>query len=51
MRDRRVVWMVVLGVVASLLGIAAGLAIHWFPTDASSQAHKVDTLYDVLIIA
>jgi cytochrome c oxidase subunit 2 len=33
------------------LGIAAGLAIHWFPTDASTQAHKIDTLYDVLIIA
>lgn len=51
MRDRRVLWMVVLGVVASILGIAAGLAIHWFPTDASTQAHKIDTLYDVLIVA
>ena len=51
MRDRRVIWMVVLGVIASVLGIAAGLAIDWFPTNASSQADKIDTLYDVLIIA
>src|SRR4051794_32723455 len=43
--------MVVLGVIASAVGIAAGLAIDWFPTNASSQADKIDTLYDVLIIA
>jgi cytochrome c oxidase subunit 2 len=43
--------MVVLGVVASLLGIAAGLAIDWFPESASTQADKIDTLYDVLIVA
>ena len=51
MRDRRVVWMVVLGVLASVVGIAAGLAIDWFPPAASEQAKDVDTLYDVLIIA
>jgi cytochrome c oxidase subunit 2 len=50
-RDRRVLWMLGLGFVASVLGIAAGLAIDWFPTNASSQADKIDTLYDVLIIA
>src|SRR3954471_8942210 len=43
--------MIVLGVVAAAIGIAAGLAINWFPTNASSQADKIDTLYDVLIIA
>jgi cytochrome c oxidase subunit 2 len=43
--------MVGLGVLASILGIAAGLAIHWFPPNASTQADKVDTLYDVLIVA
>src|SRR3954471_21372437 len=43
--------MIVAGVVASAIGIVIGLSIHWFPTDASTQAHKIDTLYDVLIIA
>src|SRR3954471_6265322 len=43
--------MVVCGVVASAIGIALGLSIHWFPTDASTQAQKIDTLYDVLMIA
>src|SRR4051794_33603573 len=43
--------MIVLGVVAAAIGIAAGLAINWFPTNASSQADKIDTLYDVLIVA
>src|SRR4051794_7723604 len=43
--------MIVLGVAPSLLGIAAGLAIDWFPDAASKQADKIDTLYDVLIIA
>jgi cytochrome c oxidase subunit 2 len=44
-----VVWMVIHGIIASALGIAAGLTIHWFPTQASTQAGKVDGLYDVLI--
>src|SRR3954465_2012563 len=43
--------MVVCGVLASAIGIAIGLSIHWFPTDASTQADKIDTLYDVLMIA
>jgi cytochrome c oxidase subunit 2 len=47
---RPVVAMVLGGVVASAIGIALGLAIDWFPTIASTQAHEVETLYDVLII-
>jgi cytochrome c oxidase subunit 2 len=43
--------MVVVGVIASVLGIAAGLTINWFPPAASTQADKIDTLWDVLIIA
>jgi len=43
--------MIVVGVLASALGIALGLAIDWFPTQASTQAPKVDDLYDVLIVA
>ena len=43
--------MVIVGVIASALGIALGLLIHWFPPAASTQADQIDTLWDVLIIA
>jgi cytochrome c oxidase subunit 2 len=43
--------MLAVGVVASVLGIAAGLAINWFPPAASTQADRIDTLWDVLLIA
>jgi cytochrome c oxidase subunit II len=43
--------MVVVGIIASALGIALGLIIHWFPRAASTQADKIDTLWDVLLIA
>jgi cytochrome c oxidase subunit 2 len=42
--------LVAIGLIASLIGIALGLAIDWFPTQASTQAEKVDTLWDVLVI-
>lgn len=42
--------MAVIGVVASVIGIAIALSIHWFPTDASTQASNFRTLYDVLLI-
>src|SRR3954465_12850881 len=45
-----VVPLVVIGVIASALGIALGLLINWFPTQASAQGKKIDTLWDVLII-
>jgi cytochrome c oxidase subunit II len=48
---RTVVQMLTVGVIASILGIAAGLAIDWFPRASSTQADKIDTLWDVLIIA
>ncbi|MDX6725254.1 MAG: cytochrome c oxidase subunit [Baekduia sp.] len=41
---------VVVGVIASAVGIAAGLLIHWFPTAASTQAGPIDTLWDVLLV-
>ena len=44
-----VLQMVVVGVIASALGIAAGLAIDWFPESAATQAGPIDHLYDVLI--
>jgi cytochrome c oxidase subunit II len=42
--------MLVVGLIASALGIALGLAINWFPTGASTAAKPIDTLWDVLII-
>src|SRR3954452_9909438 len=40
-----------IGIVASILGIAAGILIDWFPLAASKQAKPIDTLWDVLLIA
>jgi cytochrome c oxidase subunit II len=50
-RDEKtpVVWMVIHGLIASAVGIAAGLAIEWFPEQASTQAGPIDHLYDILI--
>jgi cytochrome c oxidase subunit 2 len=36
--------------IASAVGIAAGLLINWFPPAASKQAGPIDTLWDVLLI-
>src|SRR4051795_6909765 len=51
--DRRapVAPLIGIAVVASLLGIALGLLIDWFPVQGSTQAHDIDTFYDVLIVA
>jgi cytochrome c oxidase subunit 2 len=43
--------MLLIGAIASAVGIAVALAIDWFPTQASVQGEKVDTLWDVLLIA
>jgi cytochrome c oxidase subunit 2 len=42
--------MVAIGLIASAIGIAIALSIHWFPADAAKQDHPIDTLYDVLMI-
>ena len=39
-----------LAVIASAIGIAIGLAIDWFPPAATTKAHEIDTLWDVLVI-
>lgn len=46
-------WLALLAivVVASAIGIALGIAIDWFPVQASGQAKEIDTLWDVLIVA
>jgi cytochrome c oxidase subunit 2 len=46
----RFVPLIAIAVIASAIGIAIGLAIDWFPTQASTQADKIDTLWDVLVI-
>jgi cytochrome c oxidase subunit 2 len=43
--------MLLIGAVASILGIALALWIDWFPIPASEQAGPIDTLWDVLLIA
>ena len=43
--------MLLIGAVASVLGIAVALLIDWFPVPASEQAGPIDTLWDVLLIA
>jgi cytochrome c oxidase subunit II len=43
--------MLLIGAIASVLGIALALVIDWFPTQASVQGEKIDTLWDVLLIA
>ena len=50
-RKRTVQQMVVVGIIATAIGIAIGLTIPWFPPADSTQADKIDTLWDVLIIA
>lgn len=47
---RRLVQMLVVGAIATALGIVLGLVIDWFPPEGSTQARKIDTLWDVLII-
>src|SRR5947207_9349746 len=43
--------MLVIGLIASVIGTVGALAVDWFPPAASEQAHKIDDLYDVLLIA
>jgi cytochrome c oxidase subunit II len=43
--------MLLIGAIASAVGIAVALLIDWFPTQASVEGGKIDTLWDVLLIA
>jgi cytochrome c oxidase subunit 2 len=49
-RKHPIIQLVVIGAIASAIGIAIALWIDWFPADASKQAAPIDTLYDVLMI-
>ena len=47
---KHLVPLLVIGAIASAMGIALGLLIDWFPTAASEEAGPIDTLWDVLLI-
>jgi cytochrome c oxidase subunit 2 len=51
MRRRPLLQMLVIGVIATAIGIPIALIIPWFPSEGSRQAGNVRTLYDVLLIA
>jgi cytochrome c oxidase subunit 2 len=43
--------MITIGVVAAVILTGVTLLMDWFPTNAAGAAGKIDTLYDVLLIA
>jgi len=52
MPDRRSLGVAaVAALIATAIAIALSFAIHWFPAQASTQAHNTDRLYHVLVIA
>ena len=42
--------MLVIGLIASIIGVAISLAIDWFPRAGTDKSGEIDTLYDVLLI-
>ena len=50
-RQRSLTVAIVAAVIAVGLGILLSFEIHWFPVQASAQAHNTDRLYHVLVIA
>ena len=51
MRRHQLAQMLVIGVVASAIGVALALADRLVPGPGSTQAEEIDTLYDVLLIS
>ncbi|HST55467.1 MAG TPA: cytochrome c oxidase subunit II [Solirubrobacteraceae bacterium] len=51
MSKRPLLWTAIAAVIAIAIGIALSYAIHWFPAQASTQAHNSDRLYHVMVIA
>jgi cytochrome c oxidase subunit 2 len=43
--------MLIIGITAAVVGTFGALQIDWFPTQGSTSAHKIDTLYDWLLVA
>jgi cytochrome c oxidase subunit II len=50
-RQRSLLLTLVAALLAIAIGVALSFAIHWFPAQASTQAHNTDRLYRVLVIA
>jgi heme/copper-type cytochrome/quinol oxidase subunit 2 len=42
---------IVAALIATAIGIYLSYLIHWFPVQASTQAHNTDLLYHILVIA
>ena len=51
MPKRELSWTALGALIAIAIGIFLSYQIHWFPVQASTQAHNTDTLYHVLVIA
>jgi cytochrome c oxidase subunit II len=51
MRNRPLLQLALIGVVASLVGVGLALLIDWFPEQGAAEAAPIDTLYDVLLAA
>ena len=50
-KQRPVILTLVAAVIAIAIGVALSYWIHWFPVQASTQAHNTDRLYHVLVDA
>jgi cytochrome c oxidase subunit II len=50
-RQRSLAMTAIAGLIAIAIGIWLSFEIHWFPVAASTQAHRTDRLYHVLVIA
>jgi cytochrome c oxidase subunit 2 len=50
-RRRSLLLTCAVAVIATAVGIVLSFVIHWFPVQASTQAHNTDRLYHVLVIA
>ena len=48
-RQRSLTVAIVAAVIATAIGLVLGYTIHWFPAQASTQAHNTDRLYHVLV--
>jgi cytochrome c oxidase subunit II len=50
LKQRPILITAVAAVLAIVIGIVLSFVIHWFPVQASTQAHNTDRLYHVLVI-
>jgi cytochrome c oxidase subunit 2 len=50
-KQRSIAVAAVAALIAVAIGVVLSFAIHWFPVEASTQAHNTDRLYHVLVLA